>query len=141
MPPRKAAYKGAVVGGPRCPIRVRKDDEMTVDTTTPRELALRIKKKDGTPVAEDARIEFRINAGEHKAGKSVTLTCALIEEERFPLLELLQKGEDVVLADSSGVRQAAAGKHELFVHFWTRVQELGDDVKETVLASKEHSAQ
>lgn len=57
------------------------------------------------------------------------------------MLELLQKGEDVVLADSSGVRQAAAGKHELFVHFWARVQELGDDVKETVLASEEHSAQ
>ena len=82
---RQPAYRGAVVGGPRCPIRVRKDDEMTVDTTTPRELGLRIKKKDGTFFAADARIEFRIKAGEHKAGKRVDLTCALIADERVPM--------------------------------------------------------
>ena len=88
MPPRKHAYRGAVVGGPRCPIRVRKDDEMTVDTTTPRELGLRIKKEDGTFFDGAARIEFRIKAGEHKAGKKVDLTCALIEGERVPMKPL-----------------------------------------------------
>ena len=69
---------------------------MTVDTTTPRELGLRIKKKDGTPVAEDARIEFRIKDSEYKAGKQVQLTCALIEEERFDMKPLrTEKGLEV----------------------------------------------
>ncbi|CAH0379525.1 unnamed protein product [Pelagomonas calceolata] len=88
--PKKAApaYRGAVVGGPRCPIRVRKDDEMTVDTTTPRELGLRIKKEDGTFFAGAARIEFRIKDGEYRAGKRVDLTCALVAEERVPMRPL-----------------------------------------------------
>ena len=88
MPPRKAAYRGAVVGGPRCPIRVRKDDEMTVDYTTPRELGLRIKKEDGTVFAGAARIEFRIKDGEYNAGKPVKLDFALIGGERFPMKPL-----------------------------------------------------
>jgi len=88
MPPRKPAYRGAVVGGPRCPIRVRKDDEMTVDTTTPRELGLRIKKEDGTFFDGAARIEFRIKADEHKAAKPVKLDFALIGGERFPMKPL-----------------------------------------------------
>ena len=85
---RQPAYKGAVVGGPRCPIRVRKDDEMTVDTTTPRELGLRIKKEDGTFFDGAARIEFRIKADEHKAAKPVKLDFALIGGERFPMKPL-----------------------------------------------------
>jgi hypothetical protein len=88
MPPRKPAYRGAVEGGPCCPIRVREDDEMTVDATTPRELGLRIKKEDGTFFAGAARIEFRIKAGEHKAAKPVALNFALIEGERIPMNQL-----------------------------------------------------
>ena len=65
----------------------------------------------------------------------------LIKEEGLALFELLQEREDVVLADSAGVRQTATRKHELLVRFRAGIQELRDDVEKAVLASEGHSAE
>ena len=74
--PKKAApaHRGAVEGGERLDIHVKKEDKTTALSTTARELGIRIKD-----VGQDDRIEFRIKRAEYNKPNSVGLDFALVE--------------------------------------------------------------